>query len=177
MATAFNPFLVWHNQIWKRLAVCCNQIQAGQSCTEMTSHAPWNNEWIDHKGLPPVPSFFPHHLKCLGISILSLVNKIEVNNFQGLLEDTEHCRDGEGLVVIMPKNNNNSVSNVHLCPIVLLASSKILGAKQQQQKTCLCCETSPLSQTKHGPLPLAACVSFSGLRYRCQCHALKMGAH
>lgn len=56
MATAFNPFLVWHNQIWKRLAVCCNQIQAGQSCKEITSHVLWNNEWIDHIGLP---SFLP----------------------------------------------------------------------------------------------------------------------
>lgn len=105
MATAFNPSLVWHNQIWKRLAVCCNQIQAGQSCKEMTSHAPWNNEWIDHIGL--LPSFPPYHLKCWGISIWSLVNKIEVNNFQRLPENTECCRDGEELVVIMPKNKKS----------------------------------------------------------------------
>lgn len=107
MATAFNPFLVWHNQIWKRLAVCCNQIQAGQSCKEMTSHVPWNNEWIDHIGLPSFPSFSPHHLKCQGISILSLVNKIEMNNFQRLLENTEHCRNWEKLVIIMPKNKKS----------------------------------------------------------------------
>lgn len=131
MATAFNPFLVWHNQIWKRLAVCCNQIQAGQSCKEMTSHARWNNEWIDHIGLPSFPSFSPHHLKCQGISILSLVNKIEVNNFQRLRENTERCGDGE-LVAVMPKNKK--VSDVDMCLIVPLMSREVLCAKQQQKR-------------------------------------------
>lgn len=45
--------------------------------------------------------------------------------------------------------------------------------KATTNKMCQCCVTCPLSQTKQVPLPLAACVSFSGLRYHCQFHALK----
>lgn len=77
-----------------------------------------------------LPSFPPYHLKCQGISIWSLVNKIEVNNFQRLLENTERCRDGEELVVITPKNKK--VSNVDMCLIVPLMSREVLCAKPNE---------------------------------------------
>lgn len=44
--------------------------------------------------------------------------------------------------------------------------------KTATNKTCQRCETR-ISQTKQVPLPLAACVAFSGLRYHCQFHTLK----
>lgn len=78
-------------------------------------------------------------------------------------------------MVITPKNNNNKkVSNVDTHLIVPLTSRGVLCAKQQQQKeTRGCCGTCPLAQTERVPLPLAACVSFSGLRSDCQFHTLK----
>lgn len=52
------------------------------------------NEQITEVSLPSFLSFSPHHLKCRGISILSLVNKMEVNISKGCWK-TERWRDGE----------------------------------------------------------------------------------
>lgn len=140
MATAFNPFLVWHNQIWERLAVCCNQIQAGQSCREMTSHAPWDNEWADHRGLPCfLPFLLPSPPKARGISISLWWLEWKWTISKGCWK-TERWWDGEWMDVT--PSNRRGVQHGHV-PHCTRMNREVLRAKQNPR--CPCCETRHLT--------------------------------
>lgn len=116
--------------------------------------------------LPSSPSP-PHHLKWRGISILSLVNKMEVNISKGCWK-TERWRDGE-LVDITTRTGK--VSDMGTFLVAPVMNREVVCANQNRNVLMLW--NMPSHKLSRSPLPLATCVSFSGLRYHCQFHALK----